>query len=284
MPAPVTLLPVSVDDAERVGDFLHAHLNPRVAPGQWGALVTPPWATGSEPDRGFQLVDDRRRVVGTYLRVHSTRGAGAVRVCNLAAFCVLPEQRQHALRLVRAVLAPRDQLYTDLSPSGTVPALNERLGFAHLDTTTRLVPNLGAPVRGVALDDAPRALETYLTGEDRVIFEAHRGAAAARHLLVRAGSGYAYLVYRRDRRKQLGLFASPLHVGGSPEVLRAAWSAVALHLLRRGFPMTLAERRVLGFVPPGPGRRLARPRPKMFRGGAAADVDYLYSEMTLLEW
>ena len=280
----VSLLPVSADDGGRVGDFLHTHLNPRVAPTAWAALVTPPWATGDEPDRGFQLVDERGRIVGTYLRVHSARDGGALPVCNLAAFCVLPEHRSHALRLVRAVLTPRDRLFTDLSPSGTVPALNERLGFAHLDTATRLAANLGAPVRGVALDDRPEVLEAHLPDADRAIFEDHRAAPAARHLLVRAGSGHAYLVYRRDRRKRLGLFASPLHVGGSVQVLRAAWPAVALHLLRHGLPVTLAERRVLGFTPPGPGRELARPRPKMFRGGPAERVDYLYSEMTLLEW
>ena len=55
--------------------------------------------------------------------------------------------------------------------------------------------------------------------------------------------------------------------------------------LGRGLAVTLAERRVLGFSPGGPGRELARPRVKMYRGGVGAeDVDYLYSELTLLQW
>src|SRR5690606_13213552 len=90
-------------------------------------------------------------------------------------------------------------------------------------------------------------------------------------LLVSSGGGYAYLVYRRDRRKRLPLFATPLYVGGDTEILRHAWPVVAAHLLRRGLAFTLAEPRVLGFTPHGPGRQIARPRPRMHRGGPAPE-------------
>jgi hypothetical protein len=61
---------------------------------------------------------------------------------------------------------------------------------------------------------------------------------------------------------------------------------VGAYLLRRGLAATLAERRVLGFAPAGPGHELARPRPKMFRDdlGTNHAIDYLYSELTLLPW
>jgi hypothetical protein len=82
------------------------------------------------------------------------------------------------------------------------------------------------------------------------------------------------------------LFASPLHVGGDPLVLEHAWPVVSAHLLRERLPVTLAERRVLGFTPPGPGRELSAPRVKMYKGTLppGREVDYLYSEMTLLRW
>jgi hypothetical protein len=92
-------------------------------------------------------------------------------------------------------------------------------------------------------------------------------------------------MYRCDRRKRLPVVASPLYVGGDAAVLEAAWPIVASHLLGRGLVATLAERRVLGFVPAGPGRELAMPRTKMYRGAVGAEaVDYLYSELTLLQW
>ena len=286
--AKVSVREIGPDDTDRVSRFLHAQLNPRVPVPAWAALLRPPWATDAAPNHGVQLVDAEEQVVGAYLAVYSTRAGGRRRVCNLAAFCVVEEHRLHALRLVRSLLNQQGFVFTDLSPSGNVPAMNERLGFHHLDTTTRLVLNLPAPRGRVRVTEDPAALQATLTGWDATVYRDHREAPAARHLLVDDGNGdgHAYLMYRRDRRKRLPVFASPLHVGGNAGVLERAWPAVGSHLLARGLAATLAERRVLGFTPAGPGRQLARPRPKMYRdepGGDAA-VDYLYSELTLLQW
>ena len=118
------------------------------------------------------------------------------------------------------------------------------------------------------------------------IYRDHRDAAAARHVVITRGNDYAYLVFRKDRRKRLPIFATPLYVGGSRELLRAAWPRIAAHLLlRHGLAATLAEPRVLGFTPKL-GRKLSTPRTKMFRSKTvpADRLDYLYSELTLLEW
>jgi hypothetical protein len=272
-------------DSESVSFFLHTHLNSRVPIGAWAALINPPWAEVSAPNHGFQLKDADGRIVGAYVAVYSTRAERGSSVCNLAAFCVIDDYRHHALRLVRALLRQKGYLFTDLSPSGNVPAMNERLGFQRLDTATRLTLNLPRPGRGRTVTESPAALEGTLVGRDAIIYHDHQRAAAARHALVLRDDGYAYLMYRCDRRKRLPVFASPLYVGGDAAVLEAAWPIVASHLLGRGLVATLAERRVLGFVPAGPGRELAMPRTKMYRGAVGAEaVDYLYSELTLLQW
>src|SRR5690606_34398194 len=115
------------------------------------------------------------------------------------------------------------------------------------------------------------------------VYRDHRDAPAARHLLVRARGGHAYFVYRRDRRKRLPLFATPLYAGGDREILQRGWPAVAAHLLGKGLPFTLAESSVLGFIPGGPGRDLTHARPRMHKGDPAPS-DYLYSELALLSW
>ncbi len=279
--------PILPKDFDRIGAFLHRHMNARVPAAAWRGVLQPPWAA-TAPNHGFKLVSGDE-VVGAYVAVYSTRSAGdrELAVCNLAAFCVLPEHRLHSLRLVRAVLAQKGYVFTDLSPSGNVPSMNDRLGFQRLDTATRLVVNRPALAsRSHRITASPSALADVLRGDDAAIYRDHRGAPAARHLLAQRDDQYAYLIYRRDRRKRLPLFASPLYVGGSAEVLEAAWAAVSAHLLRRGLVATLAERRILGFLPTGPGRHLSQPRPKMFkaRDVASADIDYLYSELTLLQW
>lgn len=274
---------IAAPDLAAVCEFLHVELNRRVPATAWRGLFEPPWGQLG-PNHGYQLLDPQDKVVGVYAAVYSSRDEGRVTVCNLAAFCVVPDYRQHAALLARAVTRQKGYAFTDLSPSGNVPALNARLGFEQLDTATRLVLNTPGRVRGTSVTDDPASLESSLIGSDLLIYRDHRAAAAARHAIVEDGDDYAYLMYRRDRRKRLPLFASPIYAGGSREVLERGWPSVGSHLLSKGLVATLGERRILGFAPPGPGRELAVPRVKMFKGSTAAEVDYLYSELTLLEW
>ncbi|MGO4680989.1 hypothetical protein [Microbacterium sp. 2MCAF23] len=281
------LVPITASEVDDAAAFLHAELNPAVSAAAWTTLLRPPWPDAG-PDSGV-LLRDGDRVVGVYAAVRSVRDAGgtAVPLCNLAAFCVLEEHRMHSLRMIRGLLRQRDVQFTDLSPSGNVVAMNERLGFTRLDTTTRLVLNPPARTpRGIRLSADPAVLEAVLRGDDARIHRDHRGAAAARHLLVQRGDQYAYLVYRAHRMKRLRLFALPLYAGGDRALLEAAWGAVRGHLLRHdGLPFTLAERRLLGFDR-GIGRTLRVPRARMVRGAGLepAAIDYLYSELALVEW
>lgn len=275
------------DDVHEVAAFFTAELNSRVAPSEWATLLSPPWSpTG--PNHGYQLRAEGR-LVGAYAAVYSERiiAGEAMRICNLAAFCVLDDYRAHSFRLLRAILGQRGFEFTDLSPSGNVVPLNERLGFVRLDTATRLAMNLPAlPHRGVTVTSEPERLEATLLDRDARIYADHRRAPASRHLLVTFGAQYCYLLFRKDRRKGVPLFATPLYAGGDLVLMRREWSTIASHLLtRHGLPATLAENRVLEFAPPR-SVELTSPRAKMFRSKklSADDVDYLYSEMTLVKW
>lgn len=283
----IDVRPITTADADAVSRFLHEHLNSRVPAAAWGSLLAPPWGAEA-PNHGFQLVVDDR-IVGAYVAVYSDRDVGGERrsFCNLAAFCVLEDYRAHSFRLMRAILAQRGFEFTDFSPSGNVVALNVRLGFTVLDTATRLAPNLPRfPRRGLTVSDDPAVVARVLTGRDALVYRDHRDAPATRHIVVIADGEYGYLVVRKDRRKRLPFFASPLYVGGIRDLLRSAWPQVGSHLLlRHGALATLAERRVLGFTP-ALGLELGAPRAKMLRSKnvPAETIDYLYSELTLLEW
>ncbi|WP_312676441.1 hypothetical protein [Microbacterium sp.] len=285
--AEVQTTPITESDADEVARFLHRELNSRVSVGGWKALLLPPWPHAG-PHRGYQLHVDGE-LVGVYAAVFSQRptaDGAPVRVCNLAAFCVREEHRMHSVRLIRALLAQRDCQFTDLSPSGNVVAMNERLGFRRLDTGTRLIVNVPRRGRGIRISADPEVLAATLRGRDREIHRDHTSAAAARHLLVQHGDDYAYLVFRVVTRKRLRAFAAPLYAGGDRALLERAWPQVRSHLLtRHGLPFVLAERRILGFAT-GIGAELTQPRPKMVRGDLMPDdaVDYLYSELVLVDW
>ena len=282
----VSVRPIGAEDVDSASRFLNEHLNSRVTIEDWARLLSPPWADVS-PNRGFLLaVDDA--VVGVYAAVYSERVAGErkLRICNLAAFCVLEEHRMHGLRLLRALLAQKGYEFTDLSPSGNVVALNERLGFKRVPSAARLVLNLPQiGLRSTAVSADPALLASTLRGVDARVYRDHQAAPAANHLLVERDGAHGYLIFRRDRRKGLPLFATPLYVGGDRSVVSAGWSSVSSYLLRAGLPLTLAESRVLGFEP-WPGIRLSHPRPRMYRSRVlgAEEVDYLYSELTLVTW
>ena len=283
----VVVRPIVDTDAIAVGQFLHEYHNKRVPAAAWARIIAPPWED-TAVNHGFQLLYDDS-IVGVYAAIYSAREIDGERVpfCNLAAFCVLKDYRTHAIRLIRALLAQKEYIFTDLSPSGNVIAMNERLGFRHLDTGGKLVVNLPRRLRrGTRVTTDPAALDRTLVGHDATVYRDHRQAPAAQHLLVEHDGGHGYLMFRQDRRKRLPVFASPLYVGGEPGCLEAAWAAVGSHLLLRyGLVATLAERRVLGFAP-GPGIELIHPRPKMFRARQVDDeaIDYLYSELTLVQW
>jgi hypothetical protein len=284
----VKLAPITLADAPRVGEFLHAHLNPRVTAQAWADSLHVPWAV-DQPNAGFMLLEDGETLVGAHLAFYSERDVdGRVeRFCNLGAWCVLEEHRFHSLRLLKALLAQDGYHFTDLSPSGNVIKVNERLKFQSIDTRSSLVPNLpwpSIPLRGKVSSD-PAMIERTLSGEQLKLYRDHAHAAAARHVVLVRGSEWCYVVYRRDRRKNLPLFASLLHVS-NPELFRRMSGPFSRHLLvRHGVLATLVEERVAG---PAPrlSFALGAPRKKMFRSPhlAPTQIDYFYSELVCVAW
>jgi hypothetical protein len=276
----VDLATITRTDVLRVAAFLHEHLDAEVSAERWARAIDVPWSA----ELGYMLVDGDA-VVGAQLAWRSERTvAGRTEpFCNLGSWCVLPEYRSSSLRLLRAALADRDCSYTDLTPRPEVVRINERLGFRHLDTTAVLMPNLPWPVRGSVSSD-PAVIESTLTGEELLRYRDHAGAEPARHVVLRKGDRWCYVMVRIERRRGLRI-ASLLHVS-DPELFAAMTRALARHLLlRHGAVGTLAEDRIAGRRP-RPSIRLRRTAPKMFRSSRLrpSDADDLYSELVFQPW
>lgn len=279
--------PITASDVTEVARFLHTHLNPRVSVEEWARAVQVPWKVDA-PNHGF-LLRAGDAVVGAYLAFYSERTIEGrlERFCNLGAWCVLPAHRFHGPRLLKALLAQDGYHFTDLSPSGSVVRINARLGFQELDTSTVLVPNLPWPSRPgrCLVSSDPAVLEETLTGAARELYHDHTATAAARHVVLVRGGRSCYVMFRRDRRKRLPLFASLLHVS-DPQLFRELARPFTRHLLlRHGVPLTLVEQRVVAYRP-GWAHRLASSRPKMYRSDRlpADQIDYLYSELACVAW
>jgi hypothetical protein len=285
--ARIAVRAIAEADVQAVAEFLHANLNDRVSADAWARAIDVPWSI-DQPNAGFMLVD-HDVVVGVYVAFYSERtiNGDLERFCNLGAWCVLPGWRFHGLRLLRSLLAQDGYHFTDLSPSGGVIGLNTRLGFDFLDTTTSVLVNLPWPSRRRrhTITSEPALLEHALEGVELQIYRDHATAAAARHLLLMRGDEWCYVIFRKDRRRGLPLFASILHVS-NPALFRAMALPVARHLLlRHGAAATLIERGVLEHRPRF-SLTLPSPRRKMFRSPTLepGQIDYLYSELVCVSW
>jgi hypothetical protein len=283
----VQLVPITDSDVRRAAEFLNANLNQRVPADHWERAVDLPWSV-DKPNAGFMLLDGDS-VVGVQLAFYSERTIDGRResFCNLGAWCVLPEYRFHSLRLLKAALAQDGYHFTDLSPYGTVIRVNTKLGFGFLDTTTRLVPNAPWPTlprRNVITSD-PENIERTVTGRDLQIYRDHAATGAARHLVLIREADYCYVVFRKDRRKNLPLFASVLYVS-NPELFRKMARPLARYLLVHHRALaTLMEDRIVGHRP-RLAFKLRSPRRKMFRSPhlEPAQIDDLYSELVCVSW
>jgi hypothetical protein len=287
--------PITDADVPSAARFLHEHLNQRVSAEAWARSVDVPWKVDA-PNHGFMLVDEHidgdihsKQILGVYLAFYSERSIeGRVeRICNLGAWCVVPDQRFHSVRLLKALLAQEGYHFLDLSPSGSVVALNTRLNFEFLDTATALVPNLPWPSvpTSAAISADPARIDATLTGEELRRYRDHAGAAAARHVVLTRGDEWCYVIFRKDRRRNLPVFASILHVS-NPDLLRRMGRRFSRHLLvRHGVLATLAELRVVGQRPRG-SVMLRTPRRKMFKSPSLRpdQIDYLYSELVCVAW
>jgi hypothetical protein len=286
----VRVRPITDADVRPVAEFLHAHLNTRVPADSWADAMRVPWQVDA-PNHGFALVDEANgadAIVGAYLAFYSTRQieGRTERFCNLGAWCVRPGQRLHSVKLLKALLAQDGYHFTDLSPSGNVVPLNTRLKFRFLDTTTALMPNLPWPsLPGrYRISSDPAVIEATLTGGELRLYRDHARTRAAHHVVLTRGDQWCYVIFRRDRRRNLPLFASILHVS-DPALFRAMTRPLSRHLLlRHGIVASLAELRVVNHRP-RPSLLLRAHRRKMFRSPLEPDqIDYLYSELVCVAW
>lgn len=282
----VTVQPIGDDDIYRVATFLHSHLNGRVTTEKWAAGIATPWLP-QPPNRGYMLLDGPE-IVGVNLAFYSTReiDGGTQRFCNLGALCVLEPWRGHTLRLVRKLLSQKGYTFTDFSPSGAVVEINQRLGFASIDTTTCVNFNLPWPAsRRATVTSSGSIIRSTLGRADLQLYEDHSASPAVSHILLRRAGDYCYVITRRDRRKGLPIFASLLYVSNSSLFKHHARHMFSAILLRTGALATLVEKRLVDDTWLT-SIKLTSARPKMVRSLSVApdEVDYLYSELTQISW
>ena len=260
----VALAPITGDDVPEVGAFLHHHLNPRLSAQEWAASIVPPWRSSRRTTASL-LADGRggRRPTSP----STPSGSSTARCedfCNLGAWCVAggaPVPR--ACGCCGPLLAQRGYHFTDLSPSGNVVPLNRAAAVrAPRHRRPRWCRTCPRPCRAASasstdpaeIERVARAAATWRSSATTAT-RARPGTSCSRRR-----RPHCYVMFRKDRRKGLPVFASIL-------LRRRPRAAAASRCPARPAPAaaprrcsaTLAELRVVGGRPLA--ARAAWPRP-----------------------
>lgn len=277
--------PITDADTWAVAEFLQRERPLRMSVADWHRYMVAP-GHFAQPNHGY-LLRENGRVVGAYLALYSERviDGRPHSICNLGLWCVAPEYRANGLRLLRSLLRQRGYTFTDLTPNQNVVALNNRVGFTALDTTTAVVPNVPWPIlsKTVRVVDTPNEIEKLISEPDRTIYRDH-ATTAVHHVVLAKGNQSCYVMFRRERRKGVRLFASILYVG-SPDLFRSCAPHFYRYLLlRHRILATLAEVRVVGHRPKLAVTVAGWPKMYLSDDLEPAQIDYLYSELACRSW
>ncbi len=280
----IRVRPVRDDDIEFLCQFLHQYMDPSLSAQRFHRLFTYTWMA-EKPDRGFVL-SDGDRIVGFLGTVYADRTVQdqPVRFCNLSSWYVLPEYRNHSLRLLTAAHNQQNVTFTNLTSRPAVEKVSLALRY-EIANVHKLFSVPFAQAWGMLRRPRPKILvdrgriADKLTGPLVKIFEDHAPTDCG-HLVVESGGKSCYVVWNR-RVKHSVPFSEILYVS-DPGILQRHFERVKLRILWEDHTFLLAtDQCLLGkrFWLMYPYRRVT-----LFRSSEVSKkaIDSLYSELVLL--
>ncbi len=204
------------------------------------------------------------------------------RFCAIAPWFVKEEYRSQSLRMLFRLLADKDTVYVNYTPSRPMFKLFTGLGFAPLEQAKLLMPplfNLAGlrPGRSRLLSD-PGEVRATLRGDERQLFDDHVGTRS-RHLAIVEGDRVCHLVAGRRILRDLP-FADFLHVS-EPDLLAPQLERIVWLLCRhfRAVAVSTDERLVAGAALRSIRYRLNSPTVFKGNGVRPGQIDNMWSEL-----
>ena len=289
----VAIREARADDFKHVYPLLVEFENPHLKTEHWRQLFID--HTGLQNGQfGWVLVDgdDVVGFVSTILSERTIRGE-VVRLCNTSSWIVKPAYRAHSLALHAKVLADESVTVTNLSPTGQVLKLLEKLGFALMDKSERIILPVITPrtfMDRCEIITTPDAVQDSLNGENLRFFRGHQ-LSFNRHVFLRAAEGDCYVMMNRTLKTVGGSLRLPfarVHHIGAPEVFVRHLEKLVVRVAAslKVVAIIVDERMLQGAVPWHSFMRPGGERKAAFRSKSltAKDIDGLYTEATLLNF
>ncbi len=230
--------------------------------------------------RGF-LFEVGEEAVGVLLTLRSRRtgpDGNPLEVVNLSSWFIEPDYRWSAFAMMRAAMADRAALYTDLTAAPHVAELNLKLGMASWSSGMILAsaaPFAALPGRSGARVLAPDSAAKLLQEHEIALLDWHRREGLVAAVLIDEATHP--LLFRVIRRKGIR-FAQLIYAPSRTAVIRNL-PAIMRFLARSGL-FFIAIDADKAMCPPGavfrPGRHRFRKGP-----GDRDTIDYAYSELVV---
>jgi hypothetical protein len=271
------------DDREPVVAFLHQNMSTRISLERWRRLFDYGWLE-DKPDRGVVVVENGA-IAGYLGIIHAERRIGGrkVRTANLSSWYIARSLRGRGLGLAMLELATRDPCVTYTTFSSNPPALRlmAKVRLAVLDER-RLLWRRRGDAPGVEVISGFEAVLPELSDVEQRILQDHRELPIQPHLL-RAPEGDCLVVLSVKRKGDDVAYHEVLHLGG-PAVLARHAQAFADLVLAPGASVLAVDARFLtGFAVAAEIEPIGVPRFFRSAGLAVREVDFLYSEIPLLD-
>jgi hypothetical protein len=276
-PSRLQLRPITASDLDAVSAFMAEQLKGQGGAARYRRMLEPRWP-GEQPNHGY-LLQAGSSIVGALGAIYSEQvTAGTTRrFCNMTSWCVDPSHRSSSLKLLLALLAQGEYVFTNFSPTPTVAKIIERAGFQPLDTGKVILPVLPALLpRSTRVLWRAEQVRAVLTAADQKIFDDHAEYRCGRFALVSEQQASLVLTVRRGRD---ALYFADVLYATQPQWVMSQLSCLSWPLLRRHGTLAVGIDSRFVAHPPRLHARLARPSYFRGEGLSAAQVSSAYSEL-----
>ncbi|MEI6351653.1 MAG: hypothetical protein WCP06_11175 [Verrucomicrobiota bacterium] len=274
-------------DFERVLPLLREFNNLRITPDRWRAIFHYSWPC-EDDTRGFLLLDDER-VVGFFGAILFEREIEGrlEKFANLTSWITLPEYRNHALLLFKAVASIEGRTLTCATPRKALLPLYLRFGFCELDSRLRILyplPAFNSPLAWLRFraTSNPEKIRRLLNETDRAIFDHHRKHPCGQ-MLIHNRHEYCHIVFSRTKGRRFH-FAQVHHISNLPVFLENL-DRVRLRLALGAHAFfVMIDSRLLPEVTPKHSRLVDLGFSQVFKSAhlKPEQIDGLYTESILL--
>ena len=278
--------PATLDDADGICHFMHAHMNSEIAADTWRRLFTYRWHP-SPPDLGFIVVDDGE--IGGYMGTiyHQRRIKGELQTfCNLSSWFIAKPFRGQGLgreSLAQALEQRHRYHHSVLSAARNTARIFTTLQYPLLETHRYVLkPEVGGEWLEVL--ESPDEFRAQLGDVDTRILDDHL-AYGCRHLYFSAAGSRSTYVIVKDFRRRRGGWRSEILYASDYGVLTEKAGFVAHHIVRDASSLVTIDARFMSF-PPRAAVLEPLPTPRYCFSDRVPRTRYagIYSEAVLLDY